>query len=126
MSVKLGAVARPHVPAVIGAILASRRSFDTKDGEWQDITLPFSEFIATFRARTLRDGSKLNPASVCSVQLMLSKFEYDGELNPNFKSGPMQLPIESVRAYLKEPVTPRCSRPAGQNAFNLRAACVFE
>jgi len=57
---------------------------------------------------------------------MLSKFEYDGELNPHFKSGPMQLPIESVRAYLKEPVTPRCSRPATQKAFNLRAACMFE
>jgi hypothetical protein len=83
------------------------RSFDTKDGEWQDIMLPFSEFIPTFRAKTLRDGSKLNPASVCSVQLMLSKFEYDGELNPYFKSGPMQLPIEAIRAYLKEPVTPR-------------------
>lgn len=69
--------------------------------------LPFSEFIPTFRAKTMRDGSKLNPASVCSVQLMLSKFEYDGELNPHFKSGPMQLPIEAIRTYLKEPVTPR-------------------
>jgi hypothetical protein len=83
------------------------RSFDTKDGQWQDIALPFSEFIPTFRARTLRDGSKLNAGSVCSVQLMLSKFEYDGELNPHFKAGPMQLPIEAMRAYLKEPVTPR-------------------
>jgi hypothetical protein len=87
--------------------LHARRSFDTKDGEWQDIVLPFSEFIPTFRAKTLRDGSKLNPASVCSVQLMLSKFEYDGELNPHFKAGPMQLPIEAIRAHLKEPVTPR-------------------
>lgn len=69
--------------------------------------MPFSDFIPTFRARTLRDGSKLNPASVCSLQLMLSKFEYDGELNLHFKSGPMQLPIESIKAYLKEPVTPR-------------------
>jgi uncharacterized protein YbjT (DUF2867 family) len=83
------------------------RSFDTKDGEWQDITLPFAEFIPTFRAKTLRDGSKLNPVSVCSVQLMLSKFEYDGELNPAFKSGPMQLPIEAITAYLEEPITPR-------------------
>lgn len=83
------------------------RSFDTKDGEWQDITLPFSEFLPTFRARTLRDGSKLDPSNCCSVQLMLSKFEYDGELNPHFKAGPMQLPIESMRAYLKQPITPR-------------------
>lgn len=93
--------------AVLRHAVLACRSFDTKEGEWQDITLPFSEFIPTFRARTLRDGSKLNAASVCSVQLMLSKFEYDGELNPHFKAGPMQLPIESIRAYLKEPITPR-------------------
>eukprot|EP00878_Enallax_costatus_P006301 GHUV01006605.1.p1 GENE.GHUV01006605.1~~GHUV01006605.1.p1 ORF type:complete len:707 (+),score=173.74 GHUV01006605.1:310-2430(+) len=83
------------------------RSFDTTDGEWQDIFLPFSEFIPTFRARTLRDGTTLNPASVASVQLMLSKFEYDGELNPKFKTGFMELPIASIKGYLKKPVAPK-------------------
>lgn len=83
------------------------RSFDTQADAWQTIDLPFSEFIPTFRAKTLRDGSRLDTASVCSVQLMLSKFEYDGELNPAFRPGPMQLPLESVKGYLREPVTPR-------------------
>jgi hypothetical protein len=85
----------------------SCRSFDTKDGEWQDIFLPFSEFIPVFRARTLRDGSKLNPSGIASVQIMLSKFEYDGELNPAFKTGLVELPITNIRGYLKQPVTPR-------------------
>jgi hypothetical protein len=33
---------------------------------------------------------------------------YDGNLNPSFNAGPFQLPVEVIRAYLKEPVTPRC------------------
>jgi hypothetical protein len=53
----------------------TRRSFDTTAGAWQTVDLPFAEFIPTFRAKTLKDGSTLNPASICSVQLMLSKFE---------------------------------------------------
>ncbi|KAG8385403.1 hypothetical protein BUALT_Bualt03G0039400 [Buddleja alternifolia] len=39
--------------------------------------------------------------------LMFSKFEYDGKLNPTFVEGPFQLPISSIRSYLKEPITPR-------------------
>lgn len=38
---------------------------------------------------------------------MFSKFEYDGKLNPTFVEGPFQLPLSSIRAYLKEPITPR-------------------
>jgi hypothetical protein len=38
---------------------------------------------------------------------MLSKFEYDGELNPAFKTGLVELPITNIRGYLKQPVTPR-------------------
>ncbi|KAF6258399.1 complex I intermediate-associated protein 30-domain-containing protein [Scenedesmus sp. NREL 46B-D3] len=83
------------------------RSFDTAPGEWQDVFLPFSEFIPVFRAKTLRDGTRLNPSGVASVQIMLSKFEYDGELNPAFKTGLVELPITSIRGYLKQPVTPR-------------------
>lgn len=38
---------------------------------------------------------------------MFSKFEYDGKLNPTFVEGPFELPLSSIRAYLKEPITPR-------------------
>ncbi|GMH41686.1 hypothetical protein BSKO_09596 [Bryopsis sp. KO-2023] len=83
------------------------RSFDTVDGEWQTINLPFSEFIPVFRAKTVKDGAKLNPTSIASIQLMLSKFEYDGELNPNFSVGEFALPMSYIKGYLKEPQTPR-------------------
>ena len=35
---------------------------------------------------------------------MLSKFEYDGELNPSFRLGKFSLPIGYIKAYLPEPV----------------------
>ncbi|GER31802.1 NAD(P)-binding Rossmann-fold superfamily protein [Striga asiatica] len=65
--------------------------FDTAKDQWQSIRLPFSSLRPIFRARTL----------------MFSKFEYDGKINPTFVEGPFQLPVSSIRAYLKEPITPR-------------------
>jgi hypothetical protein len=83
------------------------RSFDTKDGEWQTISLPFSDFVPVFRARSVPGGAPLNPTTIASIQLMLSKFEYDGQLNPAFEAGAFELPMMDIRAYMKEPVTPR-------------------
>jgi len=42
-----------------------------------------------------------------SLQLMFSKFEYDGKLNETFVEGPFELPVSSIRAYIKDPITPR-------------------
>ncbi len=33
------------------------------------------------------------------VQVMLSKYEYSGALNPNFIEGPFQLQFGPIRAY---------------------------
>ncbi|XP_008230832.1 PREDICTED: uncharacterized protein LOC103330068 [Prunus mume] len=38
---------------------------------------------------------------------MFSKFEFDGKLNPTFVERTFKLPLSSIRAYLKEPITPR-------------------
>ncbi|CAB4287986.1 unnamed protein product [Prunus armeniaca] len=38
---------------------------------------------------------------------MFSKFEFDGKLNPTFVEGAFKLPLSSIRAYLKEPISPR-------------------
>ncbi|KAJ6402220.1 hypothetical protein OIU84_014334 [Salix udensis] len=48
-----------------------------------------------------------DPSSIISLQLMFSKFEYDGKLNPTFVEGPFQLPVSSIRTFIKDPVTPR-------------------
>jgi uncharacterized protein YbjT (DUF2867 family) len=46
-------------------------------------------------------------SQIHSIQLMLSKFEYDGALNPNFSPGLFGLEIESVKAYGKKITTPQ-------------------
>lgn len=81
--------------------------FDTVEGQWQSIKLPFSSLRPIFRAKTVSDAPPFDPQNVVSLQLMFSKFEYDGKLNPTFVEGPFQLPLSSIRAYIQEPITPR-------------------
>ncbi|XP_075496799.1 protein HIGH CHLOROPHYLL FLUORESCENCE PHENOTYPE 173, chloroplastic [Primulina tabacum] len=81
--------------------------FDTVNDQWQSVRLPFSSLRPIFRARTVPDAPPFDPREIISLQLMFSKFEYDGKLNPTFKEGPFQLPVAAIRAYLKEPITPR-------------------
>ncbi|RXH99064.1 hypothetical protein DVH24_011389 [Malus domestica] len=81
--------------------------FDTVGNQWQTVRIPFSSLKPIFRARTVSDAPPFDPSNVVSLQLMFSKFEYDGKLNPTFVEGPFQLPLSSIRAYLKEPITPR-------------------
>jgi hypothetical protein len=74
-------------------------SFDTVYNVWITVRIPFDRCIPVFRARTLRDRLPLNPRSIYALQLMLSKFEYDGDLNPRFQPGSFALEVESIRAY---------------------------
>ncbi|XP_062218698.1 protein HIGH CHLOROPHYLL FLUORESCENCE PHENOTYPE 173, chloroplastic-like isoform X2 [Phragmites australis] len=69
-------------------------SFDTTKGEWQS-------------PRTMTDAPPFDASNITSLQLMFSKFEYDGKLNPTFIEGPFELPFSSIRAYINEPITPR-------------------
>lgn len=77
-------------------------SFDTVYNIWITVTIPFEKLIPVFRAKTVKDGSQLNTGSIYSFQLMLSKFEYDGALNPKFTPGIFQLQLESVKAYAEQ------------------------
>ncbi|GAB4831458.1 hypothetical protein Ancab_005474 [Ancistrocladus abbreviatus] len=82
-------------------------SFDTSEGQWQTIRVSFSSLRPIFRARTVSDAPPFDPSNIVSLQLMFSKFEYDGKLNPSFVEGPFQLPVSSIRTYIQDPVTPR-------------------
>src|SRR6476469_9159386 len=73
-------------------------SFDTVYNIWITVNVPFDELIPVFRAKTVKDGSKFDASSIFSFQLMLSKFEYDGALNPKFTPGLFQLELESIKA----------------------------
>lgn len=83
-------------------------SFVTNKEGWTVVEAPFDEFRAVFRAKTVQ-GEKLNPGNVVAFQLMLSKFEYDGDLNPEFEAGRFELRVSSMMAYKEgeEVVIPR-------------------
>ncbi|KAB8335587.1 NAD-dependent epimerase/dehydratase family protein [Scytonema tolypothrichoides VB-61278] len=74
-------------------------SFNTEANTWIDVRIPFAQMIAVFRAKTLKDSPQIDQSKICSFQLMLSKFEYDGELNPQFSPGGFALEVKSMKAY---------------------------
>jgi hypothetical protein len=74
-------------------------SFDTMPGVWKNVRVPFAELVPVFRAKTLKNERLLNAAHIRSLQLMLSKFEYDGVLNPRFAAGSFSLLVESIGVY---------------------------
>ncbi|NER32832.1 MAG: NAD(P)H-binding protein [Oscillatoria sp. SIO1A7] len=74
-------------------------SFDTVSNIPFTARIPFSDLIPIFRAKTVKDAAPFDPSQICSFQLMLSKFEYDGELNPKFAPGLFQLELESIKGY---------------------------
>jgi Complex I intermediate-associated protein 30 (CIA30) len=74
-------------------------AFDTIAAEWLTVLIPFAELRPVFRAKTLPPDVVVNLAKVRSLQLMLSKFEYDGGLNPKFQPGQFSLVVESIATY---------------------------
>ena len=74
-------------------------AFETTTDAWTVVDIPFDELVPTFRARSLPDAAPFNPARIVSWQLMLSKFEYDQQLNPQFTAGPFQLVVSDIGVY---------------------------
>ncbi|MDX2273379.1 MAG: CIA30 family protein [Cyanobacteriota bacterium] len=79
--------------------LAYYQGFDTQAGEWMTVRIPFADLVPIFRAKTVNGATPFNPAQVSSLQIMLSKFEADGLLNPHFHSGSFRLAIASIGVY---------------------------
>lgn len=74
-------------------------SFDTTADEWISVDVPFAELVPTFRARSVPDASPYDPENTVSFQLMLSKFEYDKQLNPSFTTGSFRLSVKRIGVY---------------------------
>ena len=79
--------------------VAYSHSFDTEPHSWITVRIPFDTLIPVFRAKTMDFAERIDPSKISSFQLMLSKFEYDKELNPKFEPGGFALQVESLKAY---------------------------
>ncbi|MCW6035009.1 CIA30 family protein, partial [Spirulina subsalsa FACHB-351] len=74
-------------------------SFDTVAGDWITVSIPFRDLRPVFRAKTLTNVGEFDASRTYSFQIMLSKFEYDGALNPHFTAGGFSLEIATIQAY---------------------------
>ncbi len=79
--------------------LAFAYSFDTEKGKWITVKIPFDQLVPVMRAKTVPGARQLGKGNIRALQLMLSKFEYDGALNPRFEPGPFQLEVSKIEAY---------------------------
>lgn len=70
----------------------------SNNGGVTTIKIPFDRQVPTIFARTVPD-QVFQKNNVVGVQLAYSKFEYDGDLNPNFSLGDMDLQILEMKAY---------------------------
>lgn len=65
--------------------------FDTQQGEWRTVDIPFSSFVPQFRGVRL-EGPGVDPAQITGMGLMI----YDKQ------DGPFELRLASVHAYAAE------------------------
>ena len=85
------------------------------DGEWGTVRLHWSDFTPIFRAKTMVGAPPLDPTTIFSIQLMLSKFEKDGDLNPTHRVGPFRLPVAKMWAHKAEGSAGSSSSPAASS-----------
>lgn len=71
-----------------GRQVAYWADFETENGTWATVDIPFSSFVPRFRGLTL-DGPTLDTRRITGMGLMI----YDNE------DGPFELYLDSVRAY---------------------------
>jgi monofunctional biosynthetic peptidoglycan transglycosylase len=88
-----------------------QQRFETKKNEWQEIALPFRDFVATSFGQVMRDAPKLDTAKIRSFGFTIS----------DKQAGPFRLEVDSIRAdgEPREPVVETGPAKAGC------ATCVF-
>ena len=75
-------------------------SFDTEKGnKLIEVSIPFDKFIPTRFARKLPLIVPFRKNNIRALQFTLSKFEYEGNLNPKFTEGPFSVEIQSIEAF---------------------------
>ncbi|ABW27562.1 CIA30 family protein [Acaryochloris marina] len=79
--------------------IAYAYSFDTVAQQWITVRIPFNQLTPVFRAKTVNDAPLIGAHQIRAMQMMLSKFEYDGALNPRFSPGEFRLTIKTIGVY---------------------------
>ncbi|WP_071454804.1 CIA30 family protein [Gloeomargarita lithophora] len=83
--------------------LAYGAQFDTQPATWITVKIPFADLVPVFRAKTVPSAPPMVLTQVISLQLMLSKFAYDGQINPTFQPGDFRLQISTIGTYTDAP-----------------------
>ena len=79
--------------------IAWSTSFDTVKNKFIEVKIPFTKLRPTRFARTVTGIPPFNSKFFTGMQLSLSKFEYDGDLNPKFTEGYFELELESIKLF---------------------------
>lgn len=74
-------------------------SIDTTNGKATQVKIPFSAFQPTKFAKVIKNYRPYDQSKITGIQISLSKFEYDGNLNPKFQEGFFRLDLESISTY---------------------------
>jgi len=105
-------------------------SFDTKDltksSEFQTVRIPWSSFKPVFRARSAAGAPPLDTSRIVSLQLMLSKFEYDGALNPTHTPGAFEfeLRVSKIVALEGNSNSSNYSSPSSSSSLKRKPAFI--
>lgn len=62
------------------------------------VVVPFNRLTPSVRARPLGIPLRFDPRRIQRIQLLHSKFNDSGGLNPGFRPGPLRLVVRSIRA----------------------------
>lgn len=76
--------------------------YDTIDGEWTTVYMPWHEFVPVTRAQYDGKAQPLDPAQVKQIGLVLSRFHYNSLPNQRFKPGKFELQIADGIAGFKD------------------------
>ncbi len=63
------------------------------------IDIPFDNFQPTIRSKPFLLPVRMQISSIFQLQLLHSKFGQPGKLNPEFKTGPIQILLRSISAF---------------------------
>lgn len=73
-------------------------SFDVSN-KVRTVKVPFSSLIPNKFANRVKTDAPFQKENVVGVQLVFSKFEYDGALNPRFRVGDFSLQVLEISSY---------------------------